>query len=44
MSLARPFMAAAWLAAIAAALAVTAPKTSQPLSPTGPIHILSQER
>lgn len=44
MTFARPFMAAAWLAAAAGALAVTAPKAREPLSPAGPIHILSQER
>lgn len=44
MTFARPFMYLAWLAAISGALALTAPKAREPLSPTGPIHTLSQER
>lgn len=44
MSFARPFMHLAWLAAIAGALAITSPKAREPLSPSGPVHILIQER
>lgn len=44
MSFARPFMHLAWLAAMAAALAGTAPKVRQPLPLSGPVHVLSQER
>ncbi len=48
MSFPRPFMHLAWLSVAAAALASyagqTSPRLREPLSPYGPLYVLTQER